>query len=70
VQPASHGQAALQCGLVPCVRRMVASGCPHVPVLGREIAEPGGLVPDLCLMVTLIRGSPDWPWRHCNPLTY
>jgi hypothetical protein len=55
IQPASHGQVTLQRGLVPRIRRMVAFGCPHVPVLRREIAQPGGLVPDLCLMVTLIR---------------
>lgn len=59
VQPASHGHVTLQRGLVPRIRRMVASGCPHVPALRCEIAQPGGIIPDLGLMVTLIRGSPD-----------
>jgi len=60
VQPIPHGQVSLQRGLVPRIRRMVASGCTHVPVQRREIAQPGGVVPVLCLMVTLFRGSPDW----------
>ncbi len=56
-----HGHVALQRGFVPRMRHMVASSRAHIPVTRREITQPGGIVSVLCLMITFIRGLPDWP---------
>ena len=58
MHPGSHGQVATQCGLVPRVRRVVASDRSRIPVCRREITQPGGIVPVVRFVVTLIRGSP------------